>query len=141
MKTRKVSLNVRCPYCQESLMDDDIHINDRPSIKIRIETDDDTSYLWLSSIYGDYSHNSPIEMKPGIEVDFYCPHCNELLNTDLQKCYLCGSSMVSFVTNVGGRVSICSRYDCENHYLVFDNIENQIMKFYTEYGCDDEETN
>jgi hypothetical protein len=34
---------------------------------------------------------------------------------------------------VGGRISICSRNGCKNHYFVFDDIDTALRRFYTEY--------
>jgi hypothetical protein len=34
---------------------------------------------------------------------------------------------------VGGRVNICSRHGCKNHYVVFENLDTAVRKFYSEY--------
>jgi hypothetical protein len=42
--------------------------------------------------------------------------------------------MVGFNIKAGGKVNICSRYGCENHYVVFEDLDKEISRFYNEYG-------
>ena len=50
------------------------------------------------------------------------------------ECKLCGAPMVTFVLKAGGRVSICSRKGCSNHYLTFQDLTQELSKFYNEFG-------
>jgi hypothetical protein len=50
-----------------------------------------------------------------------------------EECNVCGAPMVSFVLRVGGRVAICSRYGCPNHYVAFQDLSSELSKFYHEY--------
>ena len=129
---RKISLNVLCPYCRKSLMDSDVKLNDYPSIKLNISTPEDRGTIHLCSIYECYDHVSDIELVKGMVVDVSCPHCNKELLVP-EECIECGAPMVSMVLKIGGRVSICSRYGCPNHFVAFQDIHTELAKFYEEY--------
>jgi hypothetical protein len=42
--------------------------------------------------------------------------------------------MVPFYLDMGGRVSICSRSGCKNHFVEFDDLSIALRKFYQQYG-------
>jgi len=130
----KVSLNVSCPHCHHRLKDDSKVINQHPGILLNIKTPDKrVSQVSLSSVYGDFQFTCDIPLHEGSIVEFHCPHCGELLNRKNVKCDVCAAPIVSFLCSIGGRVSICSRTGCKNHYLVFDDIDTALIKFYAEY--------
>jgi ribosomal protein S27E len=131
---KKVSLIVKCPKCRHLLMDDSHLINNRKAIRLIVQLPEGKQgSIWLSSIYGDYNYTSDFSIPEGEVVDFICPHCHESLARPI-KCEICGAPIVSFTCSIGGRVSICSRNGCKNHYVVFENLDTAIRKFYTEYG-------
>jgi ssDNA-binding Zn-finger/Zn-ribbon topoisomerase 1 len=129
---KKISLHVKCPHCRKSLMDEEVKLHDHPSIKLNIVTPDERGVIYLCSIFECYDHETDITMKKGTVVDVYCPKCNKemLIN---EECNVCGAPMVSFVLRVGGRVAICSRYGCANHYVAFQDLSSELSKFYHEY--------
>jgi len=130
---KKISLHVKCPHCRKSLMDEEVKLHDHPSIKLNIVTPDERGVIYLCSIFECYDHEVDIELKKGTVVDVYCPKCNKELLIN-EECNVCGAPMVSFVLRVGGRVAICSRYGCSNHYVAFQDISSELSKFYHEYG-------
>ncbi len=73
---RKVSLQVKCPHCRKSLMDNDVLLHDYPSIKLNIVTPEERGVINLCSLYECFDHQSSLEIKKGTIVDFYCPICN-----------------------------------------------------------------
>ena len=130
-----ISLVVNCPHCNKSMMDEGHLINNRPAIKTEIETPiKQKGYLWLSSIYGDFNYSSEFPIKEGDVVKFFCPHCHESLARKKLECDVCGAPIVSMNVDIGGRVSICSRNGCKNHYVVFEDLDTIIRKFYDDYG-------
>ncbi len=132
---KKVSLNVKCPHCHKSVMDEHHLINNKQSIKCTIKLHNGTKgNIWLSSIYGDYNYSCDIEMPEGEIASFFCPLCGNDLKRKNLECEVCGAPIVSFNCSIGGKVSICSRSGCKNHYVVFDNVDTAIRKFYSEYG-------
>ena len=131
---RKISLNVSCPHCRKPLRNEARLISNKPAIYLKIKLPGDVnSKIWLSSIYGDFNYTSEVPITDGTIVKFYCPHCGEHLFRKNVECDICGAPIVSFLCSVGGRVSICSRNGCKNHYFVFDDIDTALRKFYTEY--------
>ncbi len=128
-----VTLSVKCPHCDHTLMDEEHLIHERPSIRINIVTKKDRGILWLCSVYGCYDHNSNLEIENGELVEFFCPHCNKSLLRDIE-CKICGAPMVGMNIKAGGKVNVCSRKGCENHYVVFEDLAGAINKFYHELG-------
>lgn len=128
-----ISLGVNCPHCLKSLMDMNYLIHGYPSIKVDIETARAKGRIWLCSIYDCYDHENDIELREVEEVKFYCPHCHQSLMLD-KDCSLCKAKMVGFIIKAGGRIDFCSRKGCKNHYVIFENLADEIKNFYNEYG-------
>jgi hypothetical protein len=42
--------------------------------------------------------------------------------------------MINFNMDIGGRVSLCSRKGCQKHYVAFENVQDELRKFYDAYG-------
>lgn len=129
----EIALSVKCPHCDQSMMDEKHPINGHPSVKMNIETGRDRGVIWLCSIYGCNDHENDIELKENELVNFYCPQCNKSLMRDI-SCKLCEAPMVGMNIKAGGKVNICSRNGCPNHYVVFEDLAGAIHKFYHEFG-------
>nr|NQU89199.1 hypothetical protein [Bacteroidota bacterium] len=128
-----VSLLVKCPHCGKSLMDEEHKIHDKATIKLNIECEASRGVIYLCSLYGCYDKECAVGIKDQEIGKFYCPHCNQSLTRDI-NCKLCDAPMVGMNIKVGGKVNICSRCGCENHYVVFEDLTEAINKFYHEYG-------
>lgn len=128
-----ISVNVKCPNCRTSLMDNEHLLNNEPSIKLNIEISTNRGIIRLCSIFGCYDHVSDIDIPHDEIAKFFCPHCNKPLES-LELCDLCQAPMVPFVLDMGGRVAICSRSGCTKHYVAFEELSDVIRKFYKEYG-------
>jgi predicted amidophosphoribosyltransferase len=116
-------------------MDDNHLINNKPSIRLRVETTNhQKGTIWLSAIYGDYNYSCEFHIPERDLVTFTCPHCSTDLKRKNIVCDLCGAPIVSLIASIGGRVSFCSRNSCKNHYVIFDDLDAVIRKFYDEYG-------
>lgn len=132
---KAVSLTVRCPHCHQVLNDENHLINNHPAIRVIVETNiKQKGNIWLSSIYGDYNYTCEFAIPVDEVVKMYCPYCENDLKRKNLECDICGAPLVSFLCNIGGRVSICSRNGCKNHYVVFEDLDSTIRKFYDEYG-------
>lgn len=128
----KLQVNVKCPYCQRSFMDEEALIDDYPSVKVVIQYRDKQGILRLSSIYGSYTINSEIHVPLDEIVLFFCPHCrSSLMVKDL--CDKCQAPMTSFELRNGGKVQICSRRGCKKHLIEFSDLEQEISAFYNFY--------
>jgi hypothetical protein len=133
--TKTISLNLKCPHCGKSLMDQEYLLKDRASVKLNIETDHDRGTIRLCSIYGCYDHVCDFDLHEGEIARFYCPSCNkELKSNDECDAAHCNAPMVPFILEVGGKVFICSRKGCQNHFVAFEDLSTEVRKFYTEYG-------
>ncbi len=130
---KHVSLHVKCPLCDHSLMDENTLINGKPSVKLNITSENDRGVVWMCSIYDCNDLKMSFEIPESEIVDFYCPHCNRELGSDM-TCKQCEAPMVPLVIKAGGTVMVCSRKGCNNHQLVFKDIGTELSKFYSEYG-------
>lgn len=128
-----VSLNVNCPLCGKSFMDEEHPVDNEPSIKINIEIAGKKGTIRLSSIYGSYNFTCDVETPQDEIATFTCPHCNGILNSEV-KCEVCKAPMVPFYLDMGGKVAICSRRGCKNHLVEFEDLSNALRKLYQEYG-------
>jgi len=109
-------IDVNCPCCNRSLMDETFVIDGYPSIKLRVFLDRETGWLRLSCLYGSYNVSTELGIPAGTVVRFHCPHCNvELPSTS--DCSICGAPMAPMLVYGGGMVWICSRRGCRNHML------------------------
>lgn len=131
---RKVTLCVRCPHCLEDLKDEHMLISNQPAVHLKIRLPDgQESQLWLSSIYNDFNIFSDIFIPDQTIVEFFCPHCEQpLVGADV-ACNLCGAPVLTFLCKLGGKVHICSRSGCQNHYFIFDDIDTAVKNFKAEY--------
>ena len=134
-----ISLNVKCPLCGTSLMDKDILIDNKPSIHLNIEMDGDKGSIALSSIYGSFNFNCTIHLTPGHLAKFSCRSCHKEI-TSKDDCLSCGAPMVPFYLDMGGKVSICSRSSCKNHFVEFEDLSTAMQRLYEEYGYEDSQS-
>jgi predicted RNA-binding Zn-ribbon protein involved in translation (DUF1610 family) len=130
---KHISLKVSCPYCMQSLMDEETKLHGFPSIKLNIKTENDRGTIRLCSVYECFDHQSDIPIAKGEIVEFSCPHCNKELLVK-EECHLCDAPMVSLSLATGGRVNICSRKGCSNHYVAFQDLSTELSNFYQYFG-------
>ncbi len=109
-------IEVSCPHCDHSLMDEGYTIDGHPSIKVTISMDHRDGWLRLSCLYGSYNFSSEFEVPVNTVVRFFCPSCREELPST-SDCPTCGAPMVPMLVSGGGIVKVCSRRGCRNHML------------------------
>ncbi len=125
-------LALKCPVCGKSLMDETKKIHEQDSIKLQIDNGKEKGNLWLCSYYGCFDHNSDIKLEVKEVVKMYCPHCKEQLPVE-DQCDKCGAPLVRMNLIVGGHVSICSRKGCDNHFVVFKDLNDALSLFDKEF--------
>jgi predicted RNA-binding Zn-ribbon protein involved in translation (DUF1610 family) len=113
-------------------MDNDHHVNGQPGIKVNIESEGKKGHIWLCPIYDCFKHDADIEITPNEIVEFYCPHCKKTLTREI-KCKLCDAPMVGLTISIGGKVNVCSRKGCKNHYVVFEDLNDAMSLFYDQF--------
>ena len=128
-----MSLRLKCTRCGRSLMDPEQFIDNEPSIHLEIECLGKKGEIWLSSIYGSYNFKSTIDLPKNEVAKFYCPQCHDQMVSGAE-CMTCGAEMIPFYLDMGGKVSICSRSGCKNHFVEFEDLSVALRKFYQEYG-------
>ncbi|MGB2697437.1 MAG: class I tRNA ligase family protein [Candidatus Zixiibacteriota bacterium] len=127
-----IQVNVKCPKCGKSLMDEKHKINEHPSVKVMIEHKNKRGWVRLSSLYGSYNLESELLIPEGESVRFFCPFCeSDLAGT--RKCEKCDAAMIPLKFSDGGFVEICSRKGCKKHLIEFENLENELKAFYNAY--------
>jgi ssDNA-binding Zn-finger/Zn-ribbon topoisomerase 1 len=128
-----VSLTVKCPLCGASLMDEEVLVDNEPSIKLKIEVENKVGTINLSSIYGSYNYICSFDVPQNAIATFICPNCNQVINSK-EECKVCRAPLVPFHLDMGGQVNICSRAGCRNHFVEFEDLTNALARFYQEYG-------
>jgi len=109
-------IDVSCPHCNRSMMDESVAIDGYPSIKVKISSDHEHGWLRLSCLYGSYNISTELDVPMDSVVKFHCPHCHvELPSTS--ACARCKAPMVPLLVRGGGIAKICSRRGCKNHIL------------------------
>jgi len=130
----EMQVNVKCPYCKKSLMDESHIIDGYPSVKVLIQYHNKQGLLYLSSIYGSYDIHSEIYIPMDEIVLFFCPHCHSSLLTN-KMCERCNVPMTLFELMNGGYVQICSQRGCKKHLIEFSNLSQEISTFYDKYSA------
>ncbi|UBM61153.1 hypothetical protein LA303_06895 [Candidatus Sulfidibacterium hydrothermale] len=130
---KHISLAVKCPHCGKSLMDKEAPLHGKPSIRLNIQTQQSRGVIHLCSYYECFDYKTDVPLAQEEIVTFSCPHCNKILNSH-EKCKICDAPMVSLLLQTGGRVSLCSRTGCSNHYVAFEDVATELQKFYEAYG-------
>lgn len=138
MTKNLISLKVRCPVCNKSLMDYTQYLNAKPSIKLHVAHAGDEGVINLCSTYGCYDKLCSIELKENEIAVLSCPFCKSNLASEA-KCDICQAPIVDFKLDKGGKVHVCSRVGCKKHYVSFEDIYDTLTNFYTEYNYGAEE--
>lgn len=138
MSKNLISLKVKCPLCQQSLMDYTHFLNAKPSIKLTIECGGKHGVINLCSSYGCFDKTSTIELVEQDIAKLFCPHCKKQLPSRI-SCSVCEAPVVSFALDKGGKVHVCSRIGCKKHFVSFEDIYTTLTNFYEEdlYGARD----
>ncbi len=122
----QIKISVKCPLCQESLMNDKVTIDDLPSIEIEAKVKENLGKIYLSQIYGSYSKKfDKVKDEVGSVASLFCPQCHQPLPI-IQNCE-CEAAMVGMQLEVGGIIKICSRNGCRRHSLEFEDINDAFM--------------
>jgi len=129
MDKNTISLNVKCPYCNLSLMDYRKLIRDKPSIKLHVKSGDDEGILYLCSIYGCYEKETEIDLIEGETTDLLCPYCYKNLKSKT-ICDICGAPIIDIRLETGGKLHICSRVGCKKRNVIWEDIYEDLMRYF-----------
>jgi hypothetical protein len=132
MEKNGTSFIVRCPHCNRSLMDYSKLIMGKPSIKLCVKSGNNTGILNLCSIYGCYEKQCDIDLADGDIVELMCPECKNSLKSK-SLCDICGAPLFVVEIESGGKLQNCSRSGCRKHRVVFEDIYDELMRYFMVY--------
>jgi NADH-quinone oxidoreductase subunit E len=113
---RSFPIDVSCPRCNHSLMDQGFPVDGRPSVRCSVAFDGGYGWVRLSSVYGSSSLAADPDVPAAAVACFFCPHCHAPL-AGRSACPACEAPMVPMMVRGGGILQICSRRGCENRML------------------------
>lgn len=113
---RRFPVMLSCPRCRRSLTDESLVIDGRPSIRLRLSSNNHSGWLWLSALYGSHRSSSEHEIPVRTVTELSCPHCQADL-ADSWTCPKCEAPMALMAVDGGGTVRICRRRGCTSHML------------------------
>lgn len=126
--TSQINIEVKCPHCGHSLMNDKVLLDDLPSIELEAKLGDKLGKIYLSQVYGSYQKKfEGVDDIIGSVASFACPHCHEPLPV-VQICE-CKAPMIGLQLEVGGMMKICTRNGCKRHALEFEDVNDAFMLF------------
>ncbi len=128
-----IHVKLKCFHCGKNLMDKGFQIDIHPSVKVIIEYKGKKGALHLSSRYGSHNVDSEIDVPNGKIARLFCPHCESELRSS-RSCYECNAPMITFESELGGYLRICSRKGCKKHVIEFENLETEIRAFYEKHS-------
>jgi hypothetical protein len=122
----QIEIRVKCPSCNHLLNNNDVLIDNLPSVELDAKLDNKKGKIYLSQVYGNFGKifKNIDDIKDSI-VEFSCPHCHKPFPV-IQKCE-CKASMIGLKLDVGGLIKVCSRNGCQKHPMEFENIEDVIL--------------
>ncbi len=109
-------IEVSCPRCNHSLMDEGVAIDGLSSIRLTASFDHKHGWLRLSSLYGSHRMSAEHSIPAGTVLSLFCPHCHSQL-LGPWECPTCGAPMAPMIVRGGGMVQVCSRQGCKSHML------------------------
>ncbi len=114
---KAITLQVICPHCRQSLMEEKIKIKGLASVHLSVSTEGgEKGDTYLCSAYECYDHHTDVKVDEGEITALCCPHCGRELLTK-ETCQVCGAPMAELGLDGGGFIRICSRKGCFNHFL------------------------
>ena len=126
--SNKIRIQVKCPACGASLMNEDHKIDDLASIRLQAKIGPKIGFVYLSQVYGSYSKEfEDIDDNNGLIADFSCPNCDQAF--PVETLCECKAPMIGIQLQVGGMIKFCSRNGCQRHSLEFEDIDDAFLLF------------
>jgi len=111
------SIEVSCPQCNSSLMDNENYLDGYPSIRIDAALGEKIGWVRLPSLYGNFVRAYQYKISQDTVVNLVCPHCGSRLH-GTAHCMECDAPMATMKVDEGyGVINICSRIGCNGHML------------------------
>ena len=110
---RLFPVEVYCPHCNHSLMDEQNPIEDYPAISLGCSFNEMRGWVRMSSLYGSHCLESEHPIAADTTVKLFCPQCHAEL-VGKTACFDCGSPMVKLGFLGGGSLLMCTLWGCNN---------------------------
>ena len=124
--SHQIQISVKCPNCHESMINEDVLIDELPAIDLEAKIGEKVGKIYLSQIYGSYTKKfEKVEDVVGSIAILSCPVCHQPLPV-IQNCE-CRAPLVGMQLEVGGTIKICSRNGCKRHSLEFEDVNDAFM--------------
>ena len=128
---------VFCPN-GHSLMVDNVRLHGEPSIKLRMQFDDVSGFIFVDSYWG--SHDKLYSFIPTendlcpSNGDVQCAVCCSSLLVDHEPCDECGNTRFIQMLLPGGfnKILVCAKLGCPEHELIARDVSPEISEIVSE---------
>lgn len=104
-------IEVSCPRCNHSLMDDGTLVDGLPSVRLVLATETAVGPCNLSSLDGGSGEICQVAVPDGAVFELFCPRCHGDLAGEW-RCEDCGAPTATLAVRGGGTVCVCRRRGC-----------------------------
>jgi len=101
-----------CPK-RHNLVDEEVRIDGKPSVRIRVRSDGNEGFLYLDPMYGIDRNRGDMGFDVKSGAKFVCPECSTSLIAPKKACPECGSPVYTFEVPFKGMVEGCTRKGCK----------------------------
>jgi len=127
--------HAKCPN-GHSLMDEEIKINNLPSVKLTVKSKDLEGTINLDPVYGSFKNKCDIKIPKGEVVDLFCTKCGISLKDDFETCSVCSAPMFTLHLPHGGIIEGCLRHGCVEHVLKIVEPEELLKRLFDQHMLD-----
>lgn len=120
---------------RHSLMDDEIKIDGKPTIKLKLSQDGKEGYVNLDPVYGKNRDKYGFEVYPTNPVQISCPKCNISVVEKELVCPQCNSTVYSFEVPPQGMFEGCINPKC--NWQRWDYVDKAGVRDYVEIKISD----
>jgi signal transduction histidine kinase len=109
------TLQIKNAVCgkRHSLMDEEIKIDGKPSIKLKLSKNGTEGFVNLDPTYGKNRDKFSIEVDSKEQIQISCPKCNISVVNKEKSCPVCKSTVYSFEVPPQGMFEGCINPKCE----------------------------
>lgn len=109
------TLQIKNAVCSKrhSLMDDELKIDGKPSVKLKLTKNGKEGFVNLDPTYGKNRDKYSFEINPAEQVQISCPRCNISVINKEKTCPECKSAVYSFEVPPQGMFEGCINPKCD----------------------------
>jgi two-component system NtrC family sensor kinase len=101
-----------CPK-RHSLIDEEVRIDGKPAVRIRVRSGKAEGFLYVNPIYGVGGHHRAVALGAERDARYVCPECGVSLLVEKKVCPECGAAVYAFEVPGRGLVEGCTRSGCD----------------------------